>query len=331
MGPRAAPSIPTSSLDPVPRPSLPRPSMHFIGAHTIDTGGIHMAARRAGSAGMAALQVFSAVPKYYNEKVTVKPDRVARFAAALGEAGIDARHVVVHAGYVLNVATPDETKWARASAGLAKELERSTALGVGGVCFHPGAATDGDRDAACARVARAIVGALEQVDGATRLLVENTAGAGTTVGRTPEEVAAILSHVPRALRSRTGYGLDTCHLYASGHDIAASRAALTRVLDAFEEAAGEPPAFFHLNDSEGALGSNKDRHALVGAGTIGREPFGWLLADRRARGVPLILETPQENPDIAEDDATADPWDVQMMELLRGMAAGREARKPGGA
>jgi deoxyribonuclease-4 len=296
--------------------------MHFIGGHTIDSGGIAMAALRAGAAGMSALQLFSAVPKYYNEKVGVKPDRVARFHAALDEAGIERRHVVVHAAYVLNTATPDEAKWARARDGLAKELERSTALGAGAVCFHPGAATDGDRDGGCARVAAAIVHALERLPGgATRLLVENTAGAGTTVGRTPEEVAAILAAVPAALRARTGYGLDTCHLYASGHDIGASPAALAGVLDAFEAAAGEPPAFFHLNDSEGALGSNKDRHALIGEGAIGREPFGWLLADRRSRGVPLILETPQQRADVGEDDASADPWDARMVALLRGMTA----------
>jgi deoxyribonuclease-4 len=294
---------------------------HLLGAHTIDTGGIPMAARRAGNAGMTALQVFSAVPKFYNDKVSVKPDRVARFRAALDEAGIAPAHVVVHAGYVLNTATPDEGKWERARDGLARELERSTALGAGGVCFHPGAATDGDRAAACARVARALTHALERVEGGTRLLVENTAGAGTTVGRTADEVAEILSQVPAALRPRTGYGLDTCHLYASGHDIAAGPAALAAVLDAFEAATGEPPSFFHLNDSAGALGSNKDRHMLVGEGAIGAEPFGWLLADRRSRGVPLILETPQQNPEIADDDPTADPWDVRMIELLRTMIA----------
>ena len=294
--------------------------MHYIGGHTIDSGGIAMAALRAGAAGMTALQVFSAVPKYYNEKVGVKPDRVARFHAALDEAGIARRHVVVHAAYVLNTATPDEGKWARARDGLAKELERSTALGAGAVCFHPGAATDGDREAACARVARAIVHALERVEGETRLLVENTAGAGTTVGRTAEEVAAILAGVPDALRARTGYGLDSCHLYASGHDIAAGRDALTGVLDAFEATTGEAPAFFHLNDSEGTLGSNRDRHMLIGEGEIGAAPFGWLLADRRSRNVPLILETPQQHAEPADDDASADPWDARMVELLRGMA-----------
>ena len=295
---------------------MPHPS-HFIGAHTIDAGGIHMAARRAGNAGMTALQIFSAVPKYYNERVGVKAERVERFRAALDEAGIAPERVVVHAAYVLNVATPDEEKWTRASAGLAKELERSTALGVGAVCFHPGAATDGNRAAGIERIALAIIAALEQVQGETRLLVENTAGAGNTVARTAAEVAAILSLLPARLRRRSGYGLDTCHLFASGYDIASSAASLARVLDEFEEATGEAPGFFHLNDSEGALGSNRDRHALLGEGQIGAEPFRWLLADRRSRGVPLLLETPQRNADVADDDATPDPDDVAMVQLLR--------------
>src|SRR5689334_1312596 len=207
----------------------------------MDTGGIHMAARRAGNAGMRALQIFSAVPKYYNEKVSVKPERVTRFRAALDEAGIAPKHVVVHAAYVLNVATPEAEKWARASAGLAKELERSTALGVGAVCFHPGAATDGDRASGIARISEAIVKALESVEGETRLLVENTAGAGNTIARTAEEVGAILRGVPKKLRARTGYGLDTCHLFASGYDITESKAAVKAVLDAFEDATGERP------------------------------------------------------------------------------------------
>jgi hypothetical protein len=156
-----------------------------------------MAARRAGKAGMQALQIYRAIPKFYNDKVGVKPDRVARFHEALAEAGIEARHVIVHAAYVLNCATPDEEKWSRAAAGLAKEFERSTALGVGGVCFHPGAATSGDRHEACARVAEAMRRALAAVpESHTRLLIENTAGAGTTVGRTPDEVALMLSGIP---------------------------------------------------------------------------------------------------------------------------------------
>jgi deoxyribonuclease-4 len=293
----------------------------LLGAHTIDNGGIHMAARRAGRAGMKALQIFSAIPKYYNEKVSVRPERIARFRDALAEANIAPSAVVVHAAYVLNVATPDAEKQARAAAGLVKELERSTALGVGSVCFHPGAATDGDRSAAARRIGLAITRALETVDGDTRLLVENTAGAGTTMGRTPEEVADILSHVPKGLRARTGYGLDTCHLFASGYDIGGAEQEQRAVIDAFETATGEAPRFFHLNDSEGALGSNRDRHMLIGEGQIGVSGFAWLLHDPRTKNVPLILETPQQNPDIAEDDDSPDPWDVRMIELLRGLAS----------
>src|SRR5688500_6497533 len=98
--------------------------MLLLGAHCIDNGGIPMAARRAGRGDMASLQIFSAIPKYYNDKVGVKPDRVARFREALEIAGIAPKNVVVHAAYVLNCATPDEEKWGRAAAGLAKEFER---------------------------------------------------------------------------------------------------------------------------------------------------------------------------------------------------------------
>ena len=289
---------------------------HYFGAHTVDAGGIHMAARRAANAGMRALQIFSAIPKYYNERVSVRPERAIRFRETIAATNIAPERIVVHAAYVLNTATPDDAKWTRARDGLAKELERSTTLGVGAVCFHPGAATDGDRDAAAERIASAIIHALDLVKGDTRLLVENTAGAGTTMARTPEEIGAILAHVPKRLRSRTGYGLDTCHLFASGYDLRASADTLGGVLDAFEEAAGEQPGFFHLNDSEGALASNRDRHMLIGDGMIGAEAFGWLLADARSRDIPLILETPQLDYEIGDDDDAPDPYDVQMMELL---------------
>lgn len=292
----------------------------ILGAHTIDNGGIHMAVRRAGNSGMRALQVFTAPPKYYNDKISVRPERVVRFRDALAATSIRPEHVVAHGAYVLSVATPDDEKYARASAGLTKELERATALGIGLVCFHPGSAGDSERSASAKRIAKAIERALETVPGATRLLVENTAGAGRTMGRTAEEVGEILSHVPSALRERTGYGLDTCHLYSSGHDITMSEDAVRIVIDQFEEATGESPSFFHLNDSEGALGSNKDRHVLIGDGAIGVEPFRWLLREPRTRRVPLILETPQKNFEIADDDDSPDPYDVQMMRLLETLA-----------
>jgi deoxyribonuclease-4 len=290
----------------------------YIGAHTIDNGGIHMAVHRAGNAGMTALQVFTAIPRFYGDKSTIKPERVARFKAALAKTKIKPANVVVHAAYVLSVATPDDEKWARASAGLTTELERSSALGVGAVCFHPGSAGASDRADSAKRIAKAIVAALTTIESDTRLLVENTAGAGKTMGKTAQEVKEILSHVPKSLRGRTGYGLDTCHLFSSGYDLTESKKSFTTVLDEFQEATGEPPSFFHLNDSEGELGSNKDRHVLIGDGRIGMQPFEWLVQDPRSSGIPLILETPQQNYDIAEDDDSPDPYDVKMMKLLEG-------------
>ena len=289
----------------------------WIGAHTVDKGGLDMAVRRAANAGMSTMQLFTAIPKYYGDKTSIREERVERFRAAIKKTQMDPSRFVAHGAYVLNVGTPDAEKWTRARDGLVKELQRSTMLGIGAVCFHPGAATDGDRVAAAERIAGAIVFALEAVKSPTRLLIENTAGAGTTMARTAQEVGAILADVPKRHRARTGYGLDTCHLFASGYDIAKSKDDLKRTLDAFEAEAGEAPGFFHLNDSEGALGSNRDRHALLGKGLIGAEPFRWLLSDPRSQGVPLILEHNQKISDPPDEDDSADPYDLEMMELLR--------------
>lgn len=294
-------------------------SARFIGAHPEDAGGPVMVARRAGAAGMTALQMFTAPPTYYNEKVKIKPERAVKFREALDAAGIAPARVLVHGAYVLNTASPEEEKATRARMGLARELERSTALGVGACCFHPGSAGDGDPDEACDRAGDAIRHALESVpEGAsgTRVLIENTAGAGKTMGRSAEEIARMLSRVPGELRHRTGYGLDTCHLFASGHDIGSSAAAQRAVLDSFEKITGERPGFFHLNDSKHPFGSNKDRHALIGEGEIGVEPFRWLLADPRTEGISLVLETPHERDEVDEDDVSADPFDLKMMALL---------------
>lgn len=281
-----------------------------------------MAVRRAAATGMDALQCFTTKPTFYNEKAVARTDRVAAFREALAAAAIAPANVLVHAAYVLNTASPDPIKAARASAGLAAEFARSTAYGVGACCFHPGSATGSDPDAACDRVgdaiARAIAGVPETRSG-TRILIENTAGAGQTMGRSAGEIARMLARVPAAQRHRTGYGLDTCHLFASGHDIASSPAAFARVLDEYEQAIGERPRFFHLNDSQHPFGSNRDRHAPIGAGAIGVEPFRWLLADPRTEDIPLVFETPQERETVAEDDASADPADVRMLHLLRSL------------
>lgn len=295
-------------------------STRILGVHPADDGGLPIAVQRAAAAGARAMQLFTAPPTYYNEKVTLKPDKAAKVHAALDAAGIARHHVMVHAAYVLNTASPEEEKALRARAGLAKELERTTALGAWGCCFHPGSAGESDAQEAAVRVGKAIVHALESVPevNGTRVLIENTAGAGRTMGRTAEEIALMLAQVPAAMRHRTGYGLDTCHLFAAGHDVHSSREAQRATLAHFERVIGERPAFFHLNDSQHPFASNKDRHALLGEGAIGAEPFRWLVQDPISEGIPCILETPSERKTVVEDDVTADPADARMIALLEG-------------
>ena len=177
---------------------------HWFGAHTVDNGGLDMAVRRAANAGMSTMQLFTAIPKFYGDKTSIRAERIDRFKAAVRVTQMDPKRFVAHGAYVLNVGTPDADKWTRARDGLAKELERSTALGIGAVCFHPGAATDGDRVAAAERIAGAIVYALEAVKSPTRLLIENTAGAGTTMARTAQEIGAMLADVPKRRELPTG-------------------------------------------------------------------------------------------------------------------------------
>ena len=270
----------------------------YFGAHTVDNGGIHMAVRRAAGAGATALQIFTAIPKYYGDKSSIQPERVERFRAALAEAGIAPEHV-------------DGARRVRAQ----HRHERRDQVGPRRRRPRQGArALDGarrgrrllpprrrhrrrPRPAATERVARAITQALSAVPGATRLLVENTAGAGRTIG---QDARGGRRDPRRACRPRSARAPATGSTPATssprGTTSPRRPTALTALLDEFEAATGEPPAFFHLNDSEGALGSNKDRHMLIGEGRIGVEPFRWLLADRRSAGIPLILETPQEQP-----------------------------------
>ena len=294
--------------------------MPYLGAHTINNGGIHMAVARAANAGMTALQVFTAKPQFINDRISIRPERVKRFRDALAKTDIEPQHVVVHAPYSLSVANADPEKWSRASAGLTKELERSTPLGVGAVCFHPGqrrrrrsrgglrARGEGDCRARCARSKAA-----RDCWWRTRPARDSRL-AGPPPRSAPSSRTCLTSY-----ESEPAMGWTRAICWSPGTTSGSRRPAFTAVLDEFEDACGEPPSFFHLNDSAGDLGSNRDRHELIGKGTIGVEPFRWLLADRRAAKVPLILETPQQNYDIADDDPTPDPWDVEMLELLRGM------------
>ncbi|HKJ02986.1 MAG TPA: deoxyribonuclease IV, partial [Longimicrobiales bacterium] len=165
---------------------------------------------------------------------------------------------------------------------------------------HPGNATDGDAEAGIRRNAQGIALALEEVgEGPTRILLELTAGSGTSVGGSFENIAAILDLLPAAVRARAGVCVDTCHAYAAGYDLVGDYEGVWEAYDRFLPWDGL--GLLHLNDSKHPLGSRKDRHETLGEGTLGPEPFRRIMQDKRLRAVPKILETPKGDDPVAAD------------------------------
>jgi deoxyribonuclease IV len=181
------------------------------------------------------------------------------------------------------------------------ELRRCVALGLDFLVTHPGNATDGDLDEGVRRNARAVAESLAAVEGRTRVLLELTAGSGTSVGGSFERLRDLLDGLPPAARARVGVCLDTCHAFSAGYDLVGD---YDGVWEAFDRALGlETLGLIHLNDSKHALGSHKDRHETIGEGTLGRAPFRRLVLDERLRHVPKILETPKGDDPVAADRA----------------------------
>lgn len=267
-----------------------------LGAHVSAAGGCARAPGRAAEVGAAVLQMFTKAPSQWREP-EVDAETARAFAEARREHGV--RTVVVHDSYLINLASPDPALRERSYDSFARELRRCAALGVDLLVTHPGNATDGDREGGLRRNAEAIGRALAEVDGETVLLVETTAGQGRVLGSTFEELAEILARLPDAVRGRVGVCLDTCHVFAAGYDLAGD---YDGVMEAFDRAVGlDRLRLFHLNDSVHDLGSRKDRHAGIGEGRLGPEPFRRIVTDPRFRDVPKVLETPKGDDAVAAD------------------------------
>ena len=285
----------------------------LIGAHVSPAGGPAKAVERGTERGCRAIQIFNQNPRAWKPR-EYADEEIAAFHAAMDESEVDA--LLIHAVYLLNPASDDREIRKKSLRSLVSSLRAGALLGAHAVVLHPGSALKdgGDVGPALERAAATIAEALA---GSERcpLHLENTAGAGGTLGRSFEELAQLIALAGGD--ERLGVCLDSCHLVASGFDVRTD-AGLAAVLDDFDATVGlERLGSLHVNDSEAALGSNRDRHALIGEGKIGREAFGWLLKDRRSAGIPLILETPQANPEIAEGDASPDPHDAEMIRTLR--------------
>jgi len=252
-------------------------------------GGLHRAFDHARRAGCDCLQVFVKNQRQWRAR-PLEAEQVRLWKEAAERSGI--APVVAHATYLINLAAPDGAVWEKSVGALADELRRCHELGIVGLVVHPGShGGQGDR-AGIRRIARALdrVGSRTGPVG-TRVLLETTAGQGTSLGWRFEQIAEIIERT--CFPERLGVCVDTCHLFAAGYDLR-TQAAYEDTLAEFDRIVGLGRlACCHVNDSVRELGSRVDRHAGLGRGMLGRSAFRWLVGDERLAAVPKILETPK--------------------------------------
>ena len=259
----------------------------MLGAHVSTQGGVHTAPDRAVAIGATALQLFTKTPNQWRDPA-LDDDVVRKFHEAMLRSGM--RAVVSHDSYLINLASPDPVLSARSVDSFAAELGRCTRLGIPFVVSHPGNYMD-DRARGLERNAANYAAALRRVPGEVMVLLETTAGTGTALGSTFEELAALRSLIPRPLRHRIGFCADTCHLYAAGYDLVGQYDA---VWDHWDRAVGlELLRCLHLNDSKTPFGSRRDRHELIAEGSLGAGPFRRIMRDPRLAHTIKIIETPK--------------------------------------
>ncbi len=271
--------------------------MH-LGAHVSSSGGIHTAIDRIEAIGGESVQVFTQSPRTWRPtnhdpknferfKERRDPKNFERFKERRAEAGI--HEVVCHALYLVNLASPKDDFYAKSVEALKNTVDVGCAIEADGVIFHVGSHQGAGFEAGLERVVPALAQALERCSDATWLLMENTAGAGGTIGRSVEELATILDRLDR--HPRLGICLDSCHLYASGYDVT-DRDAFDGLLEEVDDSIGlDRLRALHVNDSKTPLGSNRDRHDNIGDGLMG-EKLGVFLSHPSLQGLPALLEVP---------------------------------------
>jgi deoxyribonuclease IV len=280
-----------------------------LGAHISTAGGVTKAPARATEIGATAMQIFTKSANQWKEK-EILPAEAALFREELAKTAV--RFTNAHDSYLINLASPDPVLRAKSLESFTMELRRCHALGLDALVSHPGNFMD-ERASGVARNAEAITAALEAAPGKTRLLMELTAGQGTVIGATFEEMAQLIKLIPAKQRKRVGVCLDTAHVFAAGYDLVKD---YDGVWARFADVIGyERLGLLHLNDSAAPHGAKKDRHALIGAGFIGDAPFRRIMRDPHLASTPKVLETPKGDDMVTNDRA--------MLKKLRGFAARR--------
>lgn len=278
-----------------------------LGAHVSIQGGTPTAPARGAAIGATALQLFTKTPNMWRE-----PEITTEIAAAFQQAreAHPVAAIVSHDSYLINLASPDEDLRAKSLVSFVGELTRSTALGLDGIVSHPGNFID-DRDLGIRRNGAAIGEALHRVPSEVMVFLETTAGTGTALGRSFEELRAIRDEVDPAVRHRVAFCADTCHLYSAGYDLVNDFDGVWEQWDAI--LGMDLLRCLHLNDSKTPFASHKDRHELLGEGSLGEGPFRRIMTDPRFDRIPKLLETPKGDDEVSNDR--------RMLALLRGFRA----------
>lgn len=277
-----------------------------LGTHASTSGGVHKALQRAADVGATSCQIFSKNERQWVAK-PLDPAAVEQFHAERARLGIV--QMVIHDSYLINLASPKEDIHEKSMAAFTDELERAQELGIRYLVTHPGAHTGSGVEQGIRTFSQSLNRIFDALPAnETIVCLETTAGQGTTLGRSFEELAAIIDQVEA--KERVGVCLDTCHTFAAGYDLR-SEDSTTAVIDEFDRVVGLGNLrVLHLNDSKNPFGSFKDRHEHIGKGEIGLPAFAAFVNDPRLTGLPAILET--------EKDPAGD-YDRMHLELLRGL------------
>lgn len=283
----------------------------ILGSHVSAAGGLHKAVERALEVGCECIQIFTKNNNQWRAKTLTDKD-VSAWLDAMEASTLT--HPIAHASYLINLASPKEDLFQKSIDALVIELERGNQLQLEGLVVHPGAFTESSEEEGLNRIVDAVCEALGRVDqGTCRLLLENTAGQGSCLGHTVEQLARMIDGIDGG--DRIGICLDTCHAFAAGYEIntkAGFKAMRKEIDDLLPK---KSIRALHLNDSKKPLGSRVDRHEHIGQGEIGLEGFRLVLHDPVLGKLPGYLETEK-----GTDEASGEDWDVINLRTLRGLA-----------